>query len=169
MGWSGGIAARTILSEDGAPSGNAAALRALNRLVLFGAEGAFEEQARAITRTLGPYLEASAPLATGLLGALDFAPTNSHEIIIVGKLHEPPTRALLRELRTRLLHGTVVALIAPDANPKNHKWPLLAGRPLLDKAPTAYLCRQRICKLPVDRPEDLAAQLDQFFPQASQP
>lgn len=32
-------------------------------------------------------------------------------------------------------------------------------------SPTAYICRKRLCKLPVDTPGDLAAQLDRPFPQ----
>jgi hypothetical protein len=169
LGWSGGIPARTVLDEDGAPSGNAAALSALHRLVLFGAEGALEDQARAVTRALGPYLESSGPAAPGLLQALDFSPQDSHEIVIVGRADDRRTQALLREVRGRLLPGTVVALIAPDAPGKNERWPLLAGRPLLDERPTAYLCRQRLCELPVDRPADLAARLDRLFPRAPAP
>jgi uncharacterized protein YyaL (SSP411 family) len=69
IGHSSDIPVQTILNEEGAPSGNAAALIALRRLVLFGAEAAFEAQTRALSRGLGSYLEASAPSAAGLLRA----------------------------------------------------------------------------------------------------
>ncbi|MFQ5775009.1 MAG: thioredoxin domain-containing protein [Kiloniellaceae bacterium] len=163
------IPARTILNEEGAPSGNAAALIALHRLVLFGADAAFEGQARAISRGLGRYLELSAPSATGLLRALDFRPNEAHEIVIVGNPDEEDTRSLLREVYKRLRHGTVLALIAPDAPRENEKWPLLAGRPLLDDKPTAYVCKNRLCDLPVDTPAELSAQLDKLVSQVPVP
>ncbi|HJP20946.1 MAG TPA: thioredoxin domain-containing protein [Alphaproteobacteria bacterium] len=158
-----GIPARTILDEDGAPSGNAAALIALHRLVSFGAERDFAAQAETITQALGRYLELSAPAATGLLAALDYRPVESHEIVVVGSPGSADTRRLLQEVYKRLLPGTVFALIAPNASPQNERWPLLAGRPLLANAATAYVCKNRLCKLPVDQPAALAIQLDELM------
>ena len=170
-GRSSDIPARTILdeNEEGAPSGNAAALIGLHRLVLFGAEAAFEEQTRAVSRGLGRYLEASAASATGLLRALDFAPNEAHEIVIVGNPDDANTRRLLREVYKRLLHGTVLAVIAPNVPRENEKWPLLAGRPLLDDKPTAYVCKNRLCDLPVDTPAELSAQLNKLVSRVPAP
>jgi uncharacterized protein YyaL (SSP411 family) len=162
LGHSSEIPVQIILNEEGTPSGNAAALIALHRLVLFGAEAAFESQTRAIAEGLGRYLEVSAPSATGLLRALDFKPDEAHEIIIVGRPNSPDTRSLLREIHGRLLHGTVLAVIAPDSPQENEMWPLLAGRPLLDDKATAYVCRKRLCNFPVDTPAQLAVQLDKL-------
>ncbi len=154
------VPARAILREQGTPSGNAAALTALHRLLLFGAEAAFEQQTRAVSLGLGRYLEQSAASATGLLRALDFRPDEAREIVIVGNADDEETRDLLREVYKRLLPGAVLALIPPDAPLSNETWPLLSGRPLLDDKATAYVCRNRICELPVDSPAALAAQLD---------
>ena len=154
------VPARAILREQGTPSGNAAALTALHRLLLFGAEAAFEQQTRAVSLGLGRYLEQSAASATGLLRALDFRPGEAREIVIVGNADDEETRDLLREVYKRLLPGAVLALIPPDAPLSNETWPLLSGRPLLDDKATAYVCRNRICELPVDSPSALAAQLD---------
>ncbi len=163
------VPVQTILDEDGIPSGNAAALIALHRLVLFGAEGAFEARAGAVSRGLGRYLEMSAPSATGLLRALDFKPDEAHEIVIVGNPDDEDTRSLLREVHRRLLHGTVLAVIAPDAPAETGKWLLLAARPLLDDKPTAYVCWKRLCDLPVNTPAELSAQLDKLVSQAPAP
>jgi uncharacterized protein YyaL (SSP411 family) len=163
------IPARTVLSEEGAPSGNAAALVALHRLVLFGAEEAFAEQTRAISERLGRTLEVSAASATGLLRALDFTPDEAHEIVIVGDLADEGTRSLLREVYGRLVHGTVLAVIAPDVPRENERWPLLAARPLIDDKPTAYVCRKRLCDWPVNTPAELAAQLDKLVSRAPAP
>jgi uncharacterized protein YyaL (SSP411 family) len=160
---------QTILNEKGVPSGNAAALIALHRLVLFGAEATFEDEVRAISGGLGGYLDVSAPTTTGLLRALDFVPNEAHEIVIVGDPGDTDTRRLLREVHRRLLHGTVLAVIAPDAARENERWPLLAGRPLLDGKPTAYVCRKRLCKLPVNTPVALSVQLDKLVSQVPAP
>ncbi len=137
--------------------------------MLFGAEAAFEAQARAVTRGLGRYLEMSAPSATGPLRALAFKPDEAHEIMIVGDPDDEDTRGLLREGHRRLLHGTVLAVTAPDAPPEDENWLLLAARPLLDDKPTAYVCRKRLCDLPVNAPTALSAQLGKLVSQVPVP
>lgn len=92
--------------------------------------------------------------------ALDFAPAEAHEIVIVRALEDPATQRLLGEVRARLLHGTVVALVAADGPRDDSRWPLLAARPMLDGVATAYVCRDRLCELPVNTPRALARQLD---------
>ena len=89
--------------------------------------------------------------------------------MIVGDPGDTDTRRLLREVHRRLLHGTVLAVIAPDAARENERWPLLAGRPLLDGKPTAYVCRKRLCKLPVNTPVALSVQLDKLVSQVPAP
>ena len=138
-------------------------------MVLFGAEATFEDEVRAISGGIDRYLEVSAPSATGLLRALDFRPDQAHEIVIVGNSDDEDTRRLLREVHRRLLHGTVLAVIAPDAPQKNEKWPLLARRPLLDGKPTAYVCRKRLCKLPVNTSVALSVQLDKLVSRVPAP
>lgn len=150
-----------ILDEQGAPSGNAASLMALYRLNLYGAETRFAQPAEALAQSFGRYLEMRAAGATGLLRAFDFRSDEAHEIVIVGELEDDATRALLREVRARLLHGTVVAVIPPGAPLIDEQWPLLSGRPLLAGKPTAYVCRKRLCNFPVNAPADLISQLDQ--------
>ncbi len=63
----------------------------------------------------------------------------------------------------------MLAVIASDAPGENEKWPLLAGRPLMDDKATAYVCRQRLCDLPVDTPAALSAQLDSLVSRVAAP
>ena len=67
------------------------------------------------------------------------------------------------KLYKRLLRGTVLAVITPDAADENDRWPLLAGRPLLGNKATAYVCKNRLCDVPVDTPVEFAAQLDRLI------
>jgi hypothetical protein len=162
IGGGGTLPNRAVLDEDGIPSGNAAALAALYRLALYGAGTAFEAQARLLTLGVGQYLGRSAAAASGLLAALDYRPSEAHEIVIVGNREDAATRRLLREVDKRLLHGTVLALIPPDAAERNPDWPLLAARPMIDGTATAYVCKKRLCELPTNLPAELAGQLDRL-------
>ncbi len=159
------IPSQIILDESGLPSGNAAALIALHRLVLYGAEADFENETRAVVASLGRYLEESAAVATGLLRALEFRPNEAHEIMVVGGRDHHGTRSLLREVHARVLPGTVLAVIPPDSPMTNEAWPLLSARPMIDGKPTAYVCQKRLCQLPVNSPRELSAQLDRLFTQ----
>ncbi len=154
---------QTVLDEDGLPSGNGAALSSLHRLVLFGAGEGMEKEAEAVIQGLGQYFAENAALAPGLLGALDYRAGGAWEIIIVGKLADPRTRALLRQVYARPLRGTVLALTGPDGSPAAARWPLLAARPMVEGKPSAYVCRKRLCKLPVNSTGDLARQLDRLL------
>jgi len=154
---------QTILDEDGAPSGNATALLAMRRLALFADPAPFDTEATAILKGLRGYSQKRAAKAPSLISVLDFKAT-AREIVIVGTIEDPATQHLLAEVRRRFMPTTVVAVIPPNAPETNTDWPLLAGRPLLDDKPTAYVCRRRLCRLPVDRPADLARQLDGLEP-----
>ena len=91
-----------------------------------------------------------------------------YELVVVGNLNDPATQEMLSIAQQRLLPGTVTAVIpAPPTDTKNGRtpeqsseWLLLEPRPQIDGRVTAYLCQQQICKLPVNRPDDLAHQLD---------
>jgi uncharacterized protein YyaL (SSP411 family) len=43
---------------------------------------------------------------------------------------------------------------------EKHGLPLLEARGMIDGKPTAYVCQNYACKLPVTTPEDLAVQLE---------
>lgn len=157
------VLAQVQLNEDGAPSGNAAALVALNRLALFGANANLAREASAIPQGLGRYLETSASSAAGLLSVLSFSAEEANEIVIVGRLSDPDTQQLLQEVYSRPLRGTVQSVIPPGAPKENAQWPLLAGRPLLSDKATAYVCRNRLCDFPIDTPAQLAQRLDSLL------
>jgi hypothetical protein len=154
------LPAQVLLREEGLPTGNAVALTALARLRLFAGDDAFTDNAEAILRELGAHLRRAAAASPALLAAFDFSPHEAREVVIVGSVGDPAMRRLLVEVRSRLLHGTVVALVDPNGPTQDMRWPLLASRPLLADRPTAYVCRNRLCDLPVDTPAELASQLD---------
>ena len=161
------IPTRHHLEEQGLPSGNAAALAALLRLHLFSASAEQERLASSILDGMGRYLDRSAMWSTGLLRALDFRPTEAYEIVIVGRAGAEDTEDLLDVVRKELVHGVAVAVVEPDAPPENDEWPLLARRPMMDNLATAYVCRKRLCDLPVNTATALSSQLTKLVHQDS--
>jgi len=154
------IPARVIVDEKNAPSGNAVALISLLRLALYGAQGDFEHQALGILADIGRHMEENPTSLTGLLQGISFQPSSAREIVIVGNKSSPDTNALLKEVYERPIQGVVLAVIPPDAPSQNTRWPLLDGRPLIAGKATAYVCKKRLCDLPVNTPEALSKKLD---------
>ena len=85
------------------------------------------------------------------------------EIAVVGAPDDPRRAALHRVALGATAPGAVVAVgsvvavgaVGDPANPA-HPVGLLRDRPLLDGAPTAYVCREFSCRAPVAAPEELA-------------
>ena len=96
------------------------------------------------------------PLAFGeLLRAVERSLGTSTEVAIVGP--EGPARAALVDVyRRQWRPSAVLAVGVPDAPPAV---PLLEQRLMRDGQPTAYVCHDFACELPVTDPDDLDTQL----------
>jgi len=145
------------VQDNATPSGSALALSALLRFAAYGDRlewrSAAEEMLASMRDTLLRYPTAFAQW----LCAADFAAGPEHEVAILGSPDDPRTRTLMKELwsayRPRLVAG------ASDHPPAASSPALLADRPLVNDAPTAYVCTGLVCLLPVNSPEEMAAQL----------
>ena len=88
--------------------------------------------------------------------AIDFALAPVVEIAIVGRTGEAATWALLQPAFAGFRPNQVVALAA---DPARSTVELMRDRVRIDDRPTAYVCRNFACRLPVTDPAALAAQL----------
>ena len=162
---------------DGAVmSGNSMAALVLLRLGHLTADAALEEQGRAALAAFGPELAARPYAYPQSLIALDFALGPVREVVVAGDPHDPATAALVREVRSRFLPRTVVALrpVAGEARASGGiagpgqgsaadavaLIPYLKDQVALGGKPTAYVCENYACRLPVTDPATLAALLD---------
>lgn len=101
-----------------------------------------------------------APAGTGRwIAALDFYLSTPKEVAVIGPPDDPATSALLREVNRRYLPNRVLAGARGEGTGASSGLPLLEGRGLVDGKPTAYVCENYACQLPVTEPEALAAQL----------
>ena len=144
----------SAIEDNPLPAGRSMAAQLFVRLAGLTGEQRWRDRALEIVRPLAPAI-GRAPLAFGSLACvLDQLVAPSREVAIVGHPGAGATRALLGEVwRRRDPHRALAWGPAGSV-------PLLAGRSLIAGLPTAYVCEGFVCRAPVTRPEELAAQLD---------
>ena len=110
----------------------------------------------------------SAPQGTAhWINAIDIYNSTVQEVVIVGSNDDVATMELMRVARSGYNPNRVIAGVGgQDADEPNKTEnsgaidsPLLEDRPQIDGKPTAFVCENYACQLPVTDPEALAAQL----------
>jgi uncharacterized protein YyaL (SSP411 family) len=145
------------VQDNATPSGGAVATLVLLRLAAFTGESRYREAAERALATVTAYT-ARYPTAFAMwLQAIDLALAPVAEIAIVGDPDDEATQALLRVASGGYAPNRVVALKRSDDEAS--EVPLLDGRSRIDGRPTAYVCRDFACRLPVTDPEALGEQL----------
>jgi hypothetical protein len=141
---------------DGAtPSGAFAAADALLAYASLTGSARHRDAALAALGVL-PAVAGKYPRACGLgLAVAEALLAGPVEIAITGPSDDPRTGDLLRAALHAAPSGSVLAL----GDGTLESAPLLAGRGLVGGAPTAYVCRDFTCRLPVTTPADLREEL----------
>ncbi|WP_066938207.1 thioredoxin domain-containing protein [Microtetraspora fusca] len=149
-------------TDNATPSGRFAAAGALlSYAALTGSSRhreAAEEALGTVTVLAGKY----ARFAGWGLAVAEAALHGPAEVAIVGPEDDPRTKALHRAALTSTAPGLVVALGEPSDGGgarRDVEVPLLEGRPTVDGAPAAYVCRGFACRAPVTTPAELKAEL----------
>ncbi|MEU3279922.1 thioredoxin domain-containing protein [Streptomyces antibioticus] len=144
-------------TDNAAPSGWTAAAAAL---LAYAAQTGSEphrtaaEKALGVVAALGPRV----PRFVGWgLAAAEALLDGPREVAVVAEeFEDEAARELLRTALLGTAPGAVVAYGATDSD----EFPLLAGRPLRDGEPTAYVCRNFTCDAPTTDPERLHTALN---------
>jgi len=155
------IARPKDFTDNAVPSGNSVATDVLLRLAALTGDEGYAGLAESILLLLRESMMRY-PLGFGrLLSALEQTISRPQEIAIIGEPADARTQALLSEVRKRFLPNAVLAGAATDAAAASVAvlMPLLAGRSQTNGAPTAYVCENFACQLPVTEPQALARQL----------
>jgi uncharacterized protein len=125
---------------DGAePSGNSVALLDLLRLAHFTDRAEYREAAERTLGALGPKITQQAVAVPQMLVGLDYALGPRQEVVIVGDAEE-----FLRRVRSRFLPRTITLGSGAQF------FPASAGMREIDGKPTAYVCQNYVCQLPVN-------------------
>ncbi|HWO94438.1 MAG TPA: thioredoxin domain-containing protein [Dehalococcoidia bacterium] len=143
--------------DNATPCGSSAAAAMLLRLSVFAADPDYERRAIASLRSVRDMLDRAPTAFANWLSALDFALARVREVVIIGPPDDPRTSALLGTVRATFDPNRVLA--GAPAPVDHAPSPLLAGRTMLDGAPSAYVCENYACQMPVATPEALAEQL----------
>jgi uncharacterized protein YyaL (SSP411 family) len=141
------------------PSGSSKATEVLLRLAEI--TGDAEHRSRAVTalKAAGE-LMSRVPVGAGQwLCALDFSLAPTKEIAIVGDPAEEGTRALVAEVYRNFLPNRVFLGLSNSSASRGSDVPLLEAKVKVRGQPTAYVCQNYVCQLPVSTPEALAEQL----------
>jgi uncharacterized protein len=138
------------LFDNAIPAGNSVAAHALLRLWKLTGNARFCEHATAILETMAGVMAQQPSAFLHLLCVLDFYLGHPKEIAIVGNPGEEKTRELLRAVFTVYVPNKVVAC-GTDGGVF-----LLENRPQINGAPTAYVCENFTCRLPVSTAKELA-------------
>jgi uncharacterized protein len=142
--------------DNATPSGLSAAVHALRLMAELSGEGRYADRADRAAAS-ATELVRRAPRFAGWLLADAISQTSRRkpvEVAVVGP--DEAARAELVLLAHQLAPaGSVIVAGMPD----QPGLALLNDRPMINKQPTAYVCRHFVCKLPVTSVEDLALQL----------
>jgi uncharacterized protein len=149
------------IQDNATPSGGAMATLVLLRLAALTGEARYREAAERALATTTPYMVRYPTAFAQWLQATDFALAPVAEVAIVGDLDDAATRELLQVASGGYAPNRVVAAapVGDGAEVAASAVPLLADRPRLKGRPTAYVCRNFACRLPVTDPEALREQL----------
>ncbi|MDA0734597.1 MAG: thioredoxin domain-containing protein [Chloroflexi bacterium] len=151
--------------DNAQPAGGSVASDVLLKLAVITGNDDYAAKAAAPLRSLIQMM-CRAPGGTGhWLAVLDFYVSLPKEIAIVGPKDDPATKALLttvfqRYLPNRVVVGAESPLPASVKAGEGVISPLLEGRDLVNGKPTAYVCQNYACQLPVTEPDALAQQLE---------
>ena len=146
-------------SDNALPSGASAAALALQRLSTLVGTPKYAETAQKALRAMRSTMMAQ-PVGYGhWLCGLDFALSTPKEVVIVGDRSEAGTVALLDAVYSKFIPNKVVAGMASEDDPIAEELGLLEGRVLIGGKPTAYVCQNYACQMPVTDPEALLEQL----------
>jgi uncharacterized protein YyaL (SSP411 family) len=144
--------------DNAVPSGGAMAATVLLRLAAFTGEGRYRDAAE---RAIGTVAQFMTRYPTGFaqwLVAASFAAGDCVEVAIVGDPTDAATQELLGPVWSEWRPFQVLAVASADAAPAS-AIPLLHDRPAIDGRPTAYVCRDFVCSLPVTTVDRLNEQL----------
>jgi uncharacterized protein YyaL (SSP411 family) len=141
------------LQDNATPSGNSLAVHALLQLAAYSGRGDWRQMAETSLLYMAEQAIKYPSAYAKWLCAFDLATASISEVAIIGNSNDPLTHSFLDLLWSEYRPHMILAQsnLPVDQNAP----PLLENRYLLNDLPTAYVCRNHICKSPVNTPEKL--------------
>ena len=146
------------LFDNAVPCGNSAATMALLRLAMHTGDAKYEEVATAALGSVSDFLQRVPSGVAWWLCALDFHLARVQEVVVIGAPDDANTAGLLETARSGFSPNRIYAGAAGPSD-DDTRFPLLAGKTLMDGKATAYLCENYVCLAPTTDPAEFARQL----------
>ena len=148
--------------DNAQPSGSSAASMTLLRCAEFTGNTDLERIGAANLRTMRDLMERAPSAFAWWLQGAEFYAGAINQVVIVGERDDTETQALVAEARRGFNPDRIVALMEPDKTADVETGlPLFEGRYMIDGKPTAYVCKNYACDLPVTDVAALAGQLNE--------
>ena len=138
-------------TDNATPSGQSSMAAALTSYSALSGESRYREAAERAVATVAPLAARHARFVGYACAVGEALLSGPYEIAIVGG---DPTG-----LETRAVATAPPGAVLVSGEPDQPGVPLLAGRPLVDGQPTAYVCRAFVCDRPVTSVDELDALL----------
>ncbi len=147
--------------DNAQPSGGAAAAMALLRCAEFIGDADLVRYGTAGLRSVRELMERAPSGFSSWLQAAEFYGNPVRQVVIAGDAESDDTRALLATARRRYMPDGIIAWFDPESSiDTKSDLPLFEGRTLIDGRPSAYVCFDYVCNLPITDTNELAKQLD---------
>ena len=146
------------VSDNAIPAGSSAAASVLLRLAVITGDADYERRGITALRSVRELMLRFPTGAGHWLSGLDFYLSTVKEIAIIGALDNPSTKSLVSEVYRHYLPNRVL-LGRSEGNEALSHLPLLQGRDQVNRRPTAFVCENYVCQLPVNEPAELAKEL----------
>ena len=153
--------------DNAQPCGSSVAAEVLLRLAVLTGNEDYNLKGAQPLRPLSRVMSQAPGGAAYWLGVLDFYVSVPKEIAVIGPAGDPVTEALKEVVFGRYLPNKIVVGIDTAQPPEtdavgspSEGIPLLEGREKLSGGPTAYVCQNYVCQLPVTDADALTRQLD---------
>ena len=155
------LLAREKPGYDGAePSGNSIQAMNLARLHELTTDDRYRQRAERLFRAFSADLAERPAGLSEMLQALDFHLGETKQVVVVTPGDRAQADPLLAELRAGFAPNRVLAVVSESQIGQHSKSiPLLEGKRSIGGRATAYVCKQRVCKLPTSDPEVFRDQL----------
>jgi uncharacterized protein YyaL (SSP411 family) len=148
-------------SDNAVPSGSSAAAFMLLRLARLTDNRECERIAAAAMRSVQELMVRYPPAFGHWLCALDAYLSKPLEIAVIGNPEDTATKSLMRVVSNRYSPNKILA-VRKSEKATQTDIPLLRDRSTIDGRATVYVCEDRVCKMPVNEPDALAAILDKL-------
>jgi uncharacterized protein YyaL (SSP411 family) len=147
------------LQDNATPSGNALAAMALLQLATYQGRADWRDLVEQMLTSIQSAASRYPTAFSFWLCAGDAFSYNLQEVAILGDPQQSQTSALIRQLWSLYRPYTLAAISVYP--PSSNSPALLQERPQINERPTAYVCQNFTCKLPVTDPLEFSQQLNE--------